>query len=56
LKDLKQKLAGQNVKLVLAGRQSEIETGLRQIGEQVENVSELTFPTLRQAVNAFSTR
>ena len=40
LKDLKQKLAGQNVKLVLAGRQSEIETGLRQIGEQVENVSE----------------
>ena len=56
LKDLKQKLAGQNVKLVLAGRQSEIETGLRQIGEQVENVSELTYPTLRQAVNAFSTR
>ena len=55
-KDLKQKLAGQNVKLVLAGRQSEIETGLRQIGEQVENVSELTYPTLRQAVNAFSTR
>ena len=38
LKDLKQKLAGQNVKLVLAERQSEIETGLRQIGEQVENV------------------
>ena len=33
LKDLKQKLADQNVKLVLAGRQSEIETGLRQIGE-----------------------
>ena len=56
LKDLKQKLAGQNVKLVLAGRQSEIETGLRQIGEQVKNVSELTYPTLRQAVNAFSTR
>ena len=56
LKDLKQKLADQNVKLVLAGRQSEIETGLRQIGEQVKNVSELTYPTLRQAVNAFSTR
>ena len=56
LKDLKQKLADQNVKLVLAGRQSEIETGLRQIGEQVKNVSELTYPTLRQAVNAFSKR
>ena len=53
LKDLQQRLASQNVKLVLAGRQSEIGAGLQRIGEPVENVSELTFPTLRQAVNAF---
>ena len=44
LKDLKQSLASQSMKLVLAGRQSEIGSGLQRIGELVENVSELTFP------------
>ena len=53
LKDLKQRLASQNVQLVLAGRQSEFVTRMRHMGEPVENVSELTYPTLRQAVNAF---
>ena len=53
LKDLKQRLASQNVQLVLAGRQSEFVTRMRQMGEPTENVSELTYPTLRQAVNAF---
>ena len=53
LKDLKQRLASQNVQLVLAGRQSEFVTRMRHMGEPIENVSELTYPTLRQAVNAF---
>ena len=53
LKDLKQRLASQNVQLVLAGRQSEFVTRMRHMGEPAENVSELTYPTLRQAVNAF---
>ena len=53
LKDLKQRLASQNVQLVLAGRQSEFLTRMRHMGEPAENVSELTYPTLRQAVNAF---
>ena len=53
LKDLKQRLASQNVQLVLAGRQSEFVTRMRHIGEPIENVSELRYPTLRQAVNAF---
>ncbi len=53
LKDLKQRLASQNVQLVLAGRQSEFVTRMRHMGEPTENVSELTYPTLRQAVNAF---
>mgnify|MGYP001229189020 CR=1 FL=1 len=47
------KLGKSDVKLVLAGRQSEIGTSFQRIGEPVENVSELIFPTLRQAVNAF---
>lgn len=52
-KDLKQSLAYQNVKLILAGCQSEIGTGFQQIGEPVENVNESIFHTLRKAVNAF---
>ena len=56
LKDLKQRLASQNVQLVLAGRQSEFVTRMRQMGEPAENVSELTYPTLRQAVNAFNSQ
>ena len=53
LSDLKQRLASRNVQLVLAGRQSEILSGLSQMGESVDQLSELTYPTLRQAVNAF---
>ena len=53
LKDLQQKLASRNVKLVWAGRQSEFLSCLREMGEPTERVSELTYPTLRQAVHAF---
>ena len=53
LKDLQQKLASRNVKLVWAGRQSEFLSCLREMGEPTEGVSELTYPTLRQAVHAF---
>ena len=53
LKDLQQKLASRNVKLVWAGRQSEFLSCLREMGELTERVSELTYPTLRQAVHAF---
>ena len=53
LKDLQQKLASRNVKLVWAGRQSEFLSCLRGMGEPTERVSELTYPTLRQAVHAF---
>ena len=53
LKDLKQRLASQNVQLVLAGRQSEFVTRMRHMGEPIENVSELTYPTPLQAVNTF---
>ena len=53
LKDLQQKLASRNVKLVWAGRQSEFLSCLREMGEPTESVSELTYPTLRQAVHAF---
>ena len=53
LKDSKQRLASQNVQLALAGRQSEFVTRMRHMGEPAENVSELTYPTMRQAVNAF---
>ena len=53
LKDLQQKLASRNVKLVWAGRQSEFLSCLREMGELTERVSERTYPTLRQAVHAF---
>ena len=46
------KLGKSDVKLVLAGRQSEIGTSFQRIGEPVENVSELNFPTMRQVINA----
>lgn len=53
LKDMQQMLASRNVKLVWAGRQSEFLSCLRGMGEPTERVSELTYPTLRQAVHAF---
>ncbi len=53
LKDLQQKLASRNIKLVWAGRQSEFLSCLREMGEPTERVIELTYPTLRQAVHAF---
>ena len=53
LKELKQRLASQNIELDLAGRHSEYVTRMRHMGEPTENVSKLTYPTLRQAMNAF---
>ena len=53
LKDLQQKLASRNIQLVWAGRQSEFLMCLERMGEPTTAVSDLTYPTLRQAVNAF---
>ena len=53
LKDLQQKLASRNIQLVWAGRQSELLMCLERMGEPTAAVSDLIYPTLRQAVNAF---
>ena len=53
LKDLQQKLASRNIQLVWAGRQSEMLMCLERMGEPTAAVSDLIYPTLRQAVNAF---
>ncbi|MBL6801476.1 MAG: SulP family inorganic anion transporter [Synechococcus sp. BS307-5m-G38] len=53
LKDLQQKLASRNIQLVWAGRQSELLMCLERMGEPTAAVSDLTYPTLRQAVNAY---
>ena len=55
LKDLQDKLSSRNVQLVWAGRQSEFLMCLERMGESTTSVSDLTYPTLRQAVNAFKT-
>ena len=56
LKDLQDKLSSRKVQLVWAGRQSEFLNRLQRMGETVTGVSDLTYPTLRQAVNAFKTQ
>ena len=53
LKDLQQKLASRDIQLVWAGRQSELLMCLERMGEPTAAVSDLIYPTLRQAVNAF---
>ena len=53
LKDLQQKLASRNIQLVWAGRQSELLMCLERMGEPTAAVSDLIYPTLRQAVNAY---
>ena len=53
LKDLQRKLSSRNIQLVWAGRQSEMLMCLERMGEPTAAVSDLIFPTLRQAVNAF---
>jgi len=53
LKDLQQKLASRHIQLVWAGRQSELLMCLERMGEPTAAVSDLIYPTLRQAVNAF---
>ena len=53
MKDLHQKLASRNIQLVWAGRQSEMLMCLERMGEPIAAVSDLIYPTLRQAVNAF---
>ena len=53
MKDLHQKLASRNIQLVWAGRQSEMLMCLERMGEPTAAVSDLIYPTLRQAVNAF---
>ena len=53
LKDLQQKLLSRNIQLVWAGRQSELLMCLERMGEPTAAVSDLIYPTLRQAVNAY---
>ena len=53
LKDLQQKLVSRNIQLVWAGRQSELLMCLERMGEPTAAVSDLIYPTLRQAVNAY---
>lgn len=53
LKDLHRQLQERHINLVWAGRQSEIFDILKKMGLFTEQVKDLTYPTLRQAVNAF---
>ena len=53
LKDLQDKLSSRKIQLVWAGRQSEFLNRLQRMGETITSVSDLTYPTLRQAVNAY---
>ena len=53
LKDMKDKLSSRKIQLVWAGRQSEFLNRLQRMGETITSVSDLTYPTLRQAVNAY---
>ena len=53
LKDLQQQLQRQNISLIWAGRQSEFLNLIAQIGENTDGLDKLTYPTLRQAVNAY---
>ncbi|OUW41546.1 MAG: MFS transporter, partial [Synechococcus sp. TMED185] len=53
LKDLQQQLQRQNIALIWAGRQSEFLNLIAQIGENTDGLDKLTYPTLRQAVNAY---
>ena len=53
LRDLQETLEARGANLILAGRQTEVLTGLRETGLYRPEYEERLFPTLRQALRAY---